>query len=74
MFEVQQKAIRDAEDMASAMRTRPVSSASAPNLPGLAGAAVRQAGADSDGRCPTIDSTFVFGMDWTYSNSFYFFA
>lgn len=51
--EVQQKAIRDSEDMASAMRTRPTSSASAPNLPGLGGGSssiVRQAGADADSR------------------------
>lgn len=52
MNEVQQKAIRDSEDMALAMRTRPRSSASAPNLPGLGGGGsssnVRQAGVDAD--------------------------
>lgn len=58
--EIQQKAIRDSEDMASTLRTRPTSSASAPNLPGLGGgsggggsAAVRQAGADADSRFAT---------------------
>lgn len=55
MNEVQQKAIRDSEDMALAMRTRPRSSASAPNLPGLGGGGsssnVRQAGVDADSRC-----------------------
>ncbi len=51
MFEIQQKAIRTQEDMASAMRMRPASSASAPNLPGLAGGSARQAGAEADARC-----------------------
>ena len=50
MFEIQQKAIRAQEDMAVAMRTRPTSSSSAPNLPGLSGGAVRQAGAEADAR------------------------
>lgn len=50
MFEIQQKAIRAQEDMALAMRTRPTSSSSAPNLPGLTGGAVRQAGAEADAR------------------------
>lgn len=50
MFEMQQKAIRAQEDMAVAMRTRPTSSSSAPNLPGLTGGAARQAGAEADAR------------------------
>lgn len=50
MFEMQQKAIRAQEDMAAAMRTRPTSSSSAPNLPGLTGGAARQAGAEADAR------------------------
>lgn len=54
MFEIQQKAIRAQEDMASAMRMRPASSASAPNLPGLTGGAARQAGAEADARWATV--------------------
>ncbi|CAN0088294.1 unnamed protein product, partial [Hapterophycus canaliculatus] len=50
MFEMQQKALRAQEDMAVAMRTRPTSSSSAPNLPGLPGGAARQAGAEADAR------------------------
>lgn len=50
MFEIQQKAIRASEDMALAMKSRPTSSSSAPNLPGLGSAAARQAGADADSR------------------------
>lgn len=53
MFEFQQKAIRASEDMALAMRARPTSSSSAPNLPGLGGGAARQAGSDADARWVT---------------------
>ncbi|CAN0513554.1 unnamed protein product, partial [Ectocarpus sp. 8 AP-2014] len=48
MFEIQQKALRAQEDMATAMRTRPASSSSAPNLPGLGAGAARQSGAEAD--------------------------
>ncbi|CAM9844075.1 unnamed protein product, partial [Laminaria digitata] len=54
MFEFQQKAIRASEDMALAMRARPTSSSSAPNLPGLGGGAARQAGSDADARYKEI--------------------
>lgn len=54
MFEFQQKAIRASEDMALAMRARPTSSSSAPNLPGLGGGAARHAGFDSDARWDTV--------------------
>eukprot|EP00752_Nemacystus_decipiens_P006207 g5600.t1 len=54
MFEIQQKAIRAQEDMAAAMRTRPTSSSSAPNLPGLTAGAARQAGAEADARYKEI--------------------
>ncbi|CAM9614149.1 unnamed protein product [Ectocarpus sp. 4 AP-2014] len=48
MFEIQQKALRAQEDMATAMRIRPASSSSAPNLPGLGVGAARQSGAEAD--------------------------
>ncbi|CAM9168370.1 unnamed protein product [Ectocarpus sp. 12 AP-2014] len=54
MFEIQQKALRAQEDMATAMRTRPASSSSAPNLPGLGAGAARQSGAEADARYKEI--------------------
>lgn len=54
MFELQQKSSRATEDMTLAMRARPTSSSSAPNLPGLGGGAARQEGSDADARWDTV--------------------
>lgn len=62
MLEMQQKAIRAQEDMAVAMRTRPTSSSSAPNLPSLAGGAARQAGAEADARWVLGEEVLVAGL------------